>query len=424
MLSLRFICKAPITHYNTLRRAGSNGLSSKGKGSMGLQVREGSSAVSSSLELEGGHMMRNTSLALLVLLSVAIGEARAQSWAEKMFSVTDHNFGTVARGADTVFKFEVTNPYKQDMILTGVRSSCGCTSPTLETADGKAPENGQITLKSHEKAYVVARFNTRTHVGQKGATLTVSLGGQYGGEVQLHVSGNIRSDIVFNPGAIEFGEVSEGEPKEVRVTVNYAGRSDWEIVDVTNDNDNFEVELLEANRSAGKVSYDLVVRLKNNLPAGHVKDQLTVVTNDNRAENQRIPLIVSGNVRPEFSVTPAQLVLGEMKPGTHVTKKIIVRGKEAFKIVDVDCGEDCFEFKKHSEDAKKIHVVDVTFRAGEAPGKIQTPIRILTDRDSHGTTCPTCVASATVVDAAAAPAAEQPVGDTADSGAVRTAATP
>lgn len=420
MLSLRFICKAPITHYNTLRRAGSNGLSSKGKASMGLQFREGSSAVSRSLELEGGQMMRNTGLALLVLLSVVARDAAAQSWAEKMFAVKDHNFGTVARGADTVFKFEITNPYKQDMILTGVRSSCGCTSPTLETADGKPPENGQIVLKSHEKAYVVARFNTRTHIGQKGATLTVSMGGQYGGEVQLHVSGNIRSDIVFNPGAIEFGEVSEGETKEMRVSVNYAGRSDWEIVDVTNDNDHFEVELLEANRTGGKVTYDLVVRLKNNLPAGTVKDQLTVVTNDSRAENQRIPLIVSGNVRSEFSVTPAQLVLGEMQPGAQVTKKIVVRGKEPFKIVDVDCGEDCFEFKKDSDEAKKIHIVDVTFRAGEAPGKLQTPIRIVTDRDNRGATC---VASATVVPAAPA-AAATPVSETADSEAVRTASAP
>lgn len=368
-------------------------------------------------------MMRNIGLALLVLLSVAMGEVRAQSWAEKMFSVTDHNFGAVARGADTVYKFEVTNPYKQDMILTGVRSSCGCTSPTLETADGQPPENGQIVLKSYEKAYVAARFNTRTHVGQKGATLTVSFGGQYPGEVQLHVSGNIRSDIVFNPGAIEFGEVSEGEIKEQRVTVNYAGRSDWEIVDVTNDNDNFEVELLEANRSAGKVSYDLVVRLKNNLPAGYVKDQLTVVTNDNRAENQRIPLIVSGIVRPEFSVTPAQLVLGELQPGAHVTKKIVVRGKEPFKIIDVDCGEDCFEFKKGSEEAKKIHFVDVTFRAGEAPGKIQTPIRIVTDRDNRGATC---VASATVAapSPAGADAAATPVGGVAASDAVRTVSAP
>lgn len=365
-------------------------------------------------------MMRNTGLALLVLLSVVARDAAAQSWAEKMFSVKDHNFGTVARGADTVFKFEVTNPYKQDMILTGVRSSCGCTSPTLETADGKPPENGQIVLKSHEKAYVVARFNTRTHIGQKGATLTVSLGGQYGGEVQLHVSGNIRSDIVFNPGAIEFGEVSEGEAKEQRVTVNYAGRADWEIVDVTNDNDNFEVELLEANRTGGKVSYDLIVRLKNNLPAGSVKDQLTVVTNDSRAENQRIPLIVSGNVRPEFSVTPAKWVIGEINPGAYVTKKFIVRGKEAFKILDVDCGDDCFKYEIDSAESKKVHVVDVTFHAGEAPGKLDAPIRIVTDRDNRGATC---VASATVV-APAAPAADAPVSETADSGAVRTASAP
>lgn len=388
---------------------------------MGLVRGKGICALSRSLGLEGGLVLRAIKLTLVILLSAVASDAAAQSWAEKMFDKLDHNFNTVARGADTVHKFEVTNPYKQDMILTGVRSSCGCTSPSLETADGKTPENGAITLKSHEKAYVVARFNTRTHIGQKGATLTVSLGGQYGGEVQLHVSGNIRSDIVFDPGAIEFGEVNEGEPKEQRVRVNYAGRSDWEIRDVTNDNDHFEVELLEAERTGGRVSYDLIVRLKSNLPAGHVKDQLTVVTNDNRPENQRIPLIVSGNVRPEFSVTPAQLVLGELKPGTHVTKKIVVRGKEPFKILDVDCGEDCFDFSKDSEESRKIHFVEVTFNAGEAPGKIQTPIRITTDRDNRGATC---VATATVVAAEPAANTALPLGETPAASAVRTASAP
>lgn len=420
LLSLPIDRKARNTHYNTLRRAGSICLSSKGLSSMGSRSGKGNCAVSRSLGLEGGPVLRAMKFALLILLSAVASDAAAQSWAEKMFDKLDHNFNTVARGADTVYKFEVTNPYKQDMTLTGVRSSCGCTSPSLETADGKAPENGTITLKSHEKAYVVARFNTRTHIGQKGATLTVGLGGTYSGEVQLHVSGNIRSDIVFDPGAVEFGEVNEGEPKEQRVRVNYAGRSDWEIRDVTNDNDHFEVELLEAERTGGRVSYDLIVRLKSNLPAGYVKDQLTVVTNDNRAENQRIPLIVSGNVRPEFSVTPAQLVLGEMKPGMHVTKKIVVRGKEPFKIVDVNCDDkgDCFDFKKDSEEARKIHFVEVTFSAGEAPGKIQTPIRITTDRENRSATC---VASATVV--AADPAAT-PVTDASGASAVRTASAP
>jgi hypothetical protein len=343
-----------------------------------------------------------------MMVALSATAAPAQEWAEKMFSKLDHDFGTVARGADTVYKFEITNVYKQDMHITGVRSSCGCTSPTVENP----------IVKTHDKAYIVARFNTRTHVGQKGATLTVSFGAPYAAEVQLHVHGNIRSDVVFNPGAIEFGEVNEGEPKEQKVTVQYAGRPTWEIVDVTNDNDHFEVELLEAERTGGRVSYNLVVRLKDNLPAGYVKDQLTVVTNDSRVENQRIPLFVSGHVRPEFSVTPAQLVLGEMQPGAVVTRKIVVRGKEPFKIVDVDCGQDCFDFKTDTEESRKVHFVDVTFRAGEQPGKLQTPIRIVTDRDNRGATC---VASATVVAPEVAPASAT---ETASRNTVQTASTP
>jgi Protein of unknown function (DUF1573) len=294
------------------------------------------------------------------------------------------------------------------MQITGVRSSCGCTSPTVENPN----------IKTHEKAYILARFNTRTHVGQKGATLTVTLGPPYSAEVQLHVHGNIRSDVVFNPGAIEFGEVNEGDPKEQRVVVQYAGRPTWKIVDVTNDNDNFEVELNEIERANGRVSYGLLVRLREDVPAGYVKDQLTVVTNDSRPENQRIPLFVNGHVRPEFSVTPSQLVLGEMAPGQTVTKKIVVRGKEPFKITDVSCGEDCFDFKTDSDDSRKVHFVQVTFKAGEQPGRLQTPIKIVTDRENRGTTL---TASATVV---AAPVAPASAAQANDASAIRTASAP
>jgi len=407
MLSLRYACTDTNTHYNTLRSAGLACLSLKGFGRCDRTIGKGSWAVLQAPLVEGGKVLRAVGLALLVMCSAG-GPAAAQEWAEKMFNKLDHDFGTVARGADTVYKFEVKNIYKQDMHITGVRSSCGCTSPTVENP----------IIKTHEKAYIVARFNTRTHVGQKGATLTVSFGSPYAAEVQLHVHGNIRSDVVFNPGAIEFGEVNEGEPKEQRVVVNYAGRSTWEIVDVTNDNDNFEVELSEIERANGRVSYALLVRLKEDLPAGYVKDQLTVVTNDSRPENQRIPLFVSGHVRPEFAVTPSQLVLGEMTPGETVTKKIVVRGKEPFKIVDVDCGDDCFDFKPDNDQAKKVHFVDVTFRAGEQPGKLVTPIKIVTDRENRGATL---TASATVV--APADSAATPT-ETAYRGEVRTASAP
>lgn len=414
------IFNGATTHYNTCGSAACAGGGRQGNLRCDM-VGEGSCAVFRSFSVEGGKVLRRVAVAITALAAMA-SSVSAQEWAEKMFNKLDHDFATVARGADTVYKFEITNLYKQDMVLTGVRSSCGCTSPSIVHANGATTDNGPVVVKTHEKAYVAARFNTRTHVGQKGATLTVTFAGPYAAEVQLHVHGNIRSDIVFNPGAIEFGEVNEGEPKEQKVTVQYAGRSTWEIVDVTNDNDNFEVELLEAERTGNRVAYNLVVRLKGNLPAGYVKDQLTVVTNDSRVENQRIPLFVSGHVRPEFTVTPSQLVLGEMVPGAHVTRKLVVRGKEPFRIVDVTCGEDCFGFKKDTDEARKVHFVEVTFTAGEQPGKLQTPIKIVTDRDNRQATC---VASATVVAPEVTPAsATEPAAAAAEEDKVRTVATP
>ena len=308
-------------------------------------------------------------ISLLMVAGALVDPLSAQDWAEKMFNQVEHNFGTVARGADTVHRFEITNLYKQPMTITAVRSTCGCTSPTIENP----------TIKTHEKAYIVAKFNTRTFTGFHGATLTVSFGAPYWAEVQVRVHGNIRGDVVFSPGAVQFGQVDEGAPAERTLTVNYAGRESWRIVDITNDNDHFEVELKELSRGIGKVSYNLVVRLKQNVPIGYVKDQLTVVTNDPRSESQRIPLFVEGRVIPEISVTPETLVLGDVALGGAVTRKVVVRGKNPFRIVDVDCGDDCFTFE--TQDATKtIHLVGITFRPQEQSGTVRVPVRILTDR--------------------------------------------
>lgn len=314
-------------------------------------------------------MMRTATISLILLTQLLVGRASAQQWAERMFNTLEHDFGTVARGADTVYRFEVTNLYKQTMHISGVRSSCGCTIPTVE----------HPTIKTHEKAYIVAKFNTRTFVGRHGATLTITFDPPFAAEVQIRVHGNIRSDVVFQPGAVQFGSVDEGTVQERRILVSYAGHSNWKITDVTNDNDRFEVELNEVNRNSNKVTYSLLVRLKGNLPPGYLKDRLTVVTNDRSASSQRIPLFVEGRVIPEISVTPETLVLGDVVPGEPVVRKVVVRGKKPFKILDVNCGDDCFTFKK--DDASKVlHLVEITYRPANKPGALKIPVRITTDR--------------------------------------------
>ncbi|MBT6920405.1 MAG: DUF1573 domain-containing protein, partial [Planctomycetaceae bacterium] len=106
----------------------------------------------------------------------------AQEWAKKMFSVTSHNFGTVAKGSKTEFRFVYRNLYEEDVHVSSVRTSCGCTQPAIT----------KKLIETHETGEIVAVFNTRTFLGQHGATLTVTFDQPFQAEVQLRVAGNVR----------------------------------------------------------------------------------------------------------------------------------------------------------------------------------------------------------------------------------------
>ncbi len=108
-----------------------------------------------------------------------------QEWARKMFKVTEHDFGTCARNARAEYEFVFENLYMEDVHVAGVRTSCGCTTPSVVNP----------TLKTYEKGAILAHFNTDHFLGQRGATLTVTIDKPFYAEVQLHVSGYIRSDV-------------------------------------------------------------------------------------------------------------------------------------------------------------------------------------------------------------------------------------
>ncbi|MEQ8848536.1 DUF1573 domain-containing protein [Botrimarina sp.] len=292
--------------------------------------------------------------------------AAAQDWARKMFEEKDHDFGVVARGSDTVYRFPVKNLYKEDVVLGGVRSSCGCTTPSLENTE----------LKSFEVGYVVAKFNTRTFTGVHSATLTVDIVKPYSAQVQLRVHGNIRGDVVFEPGGVDFGQIDQGSPSEKTVTVSYAGHSGWSIQDVRSTNDHLEAELVERSRNGGRVIYDLVVRLRDTAPAGVMRTPLVLVTSD--AANPRIPLDVVAEVRPELTVSPDTLVFGDVEPGQTVTKRLLVRGKRPFTITGVRCEKPGFEFDA-PETADTKQLVTVKFTAEGDARRIKAPITVTTD---------------------------------------------
>lgn len=313
-------------------------------------------------------MIRTTAVATLVLGSLFIlcPTLHAQEWARKMFDHTEHNFLGVARGSKVQHVFPITNLYQEDVHIASVRSSCGCTSAEIT----------QDTLKTHEKGAIVATFNTRAFTGQRGATLTVTIDKPYYAEVQLKVSGYIRTDVVLYPVGVDFGSLDVGQPIEKQIKIDYAGRDDWQLTAIKSPSPYITAEATEVKRGGGSVGYDLVVRLAPDAPVGYIKEQLILVTNDRR--ETQIPVDLEGQVVAAVTVSPASLFLGVLEPGQKVTKQIVVRAKRPFKVLGVDCANESLQFKL-SDGAKPVHMIPVTFVAGETPGKITEKICIRTD---------------------------------------------
>lgn len=310
----------------------------------------------------------------ICLLLFAIGfvpaTAQAQSWAEKMFDATSHNFGTVARGAQTQHVITITNLYKETVHIAGIAKSCGCASATVD----------RYTLRTYEKARLLVTMHTLKFTDQKTSILTITFDKPFYAQVKVPVSAFIRRDVVLSPGNATFGTVAQGEAPTREIEVKYAGRPDWRIEAVRNTSKHFEAVLAETRRDSGRVSYRIVLQMKPDAPIGYFRDRLALVTND--AATNGLSFLVEGKIEPEVTVNPRTVSFGVVRPGQTITRQIVVRGKKPFTILSVKAtGEEsstAFEVKTPKE-KKALHLIPITFTAPENPGTLKQSFRIETD---------------------------------------------
>jgi hypothetical protein len=301
-----------------------------------------------------------------VLLSLlASGPVLAQSWAKKMFETTQHDFGSLARGAKAEYEFVFTNIYVGEVSVASVRSSCSCTSVRVK----------EPILQTYQKGAIIASINTRAFRGRRGATITVAFDKPARARVQLDVKCDIRGDVVLQPESINLGSVDHGTPVEKRLSVGCSGGNDWRITEVKSPNPHLSAELTETARGPAQVSYQLRIRLAEDAPAGYINDYLTLTTND--PKSPQFPVLVEGRVLPEITCSPATLFLGVMKPGDKITRQLVLRSQSPFPVTSIRCEGESLELDaRYDAAAKPFHLIPITFIAGNQAGTVSTVIRI------------------------------------------------
>jgi hypothetical protein len=304
-----------------------------------------------------------------VWMSTCVVPAEAQEWVKAMFEETEHDFGTVPRGAKAEYEFKLVNKYQETIHIDRVKSSCGCTTPRIKKAD----------LKTYEEGSIVCEFNTESFIGPKTAQVTVVFTQPFYGEMQLNVRGNIRSDIQTEPGVIEFGEVDRGMSKATQVKISYAGRNPWEITDVRSVNDNLGVQLEPINQN-GRIGYIMKVMLKDTAPAGDFSDQIVLVTNEPQFNLVTIP--VRGVILPPVSM-PVSIELGSIKVEDAIKSRMVIKSKEEFAITDIKCPDARFRFTA-PEGKKKVHIIPIDFSAGNTAGAFRIQVSVTTSLPEGG----------------------------------------
>ncbi len=96
-------------------------------------------------------------ISTLVLVFAFIFGANAQSQkteqksnaaqAEITFEKLEHDYGKVVQGGDGVTQFKYTNTGKVPLVLSKVRSSCGCTVPSWSKEPLMPGQSASITVK-------------------------------------------------------------------------------------------------------------------------------------------------------------------------------------------------------------------------------------------------------------------------------------
>jgi hypothetical protein len=298
----------------------------------------------------------------LVFVCSGLAALAQENWGAKMFDRQVIDFGSVAKGADCKLRVKIRNLYQETIQISSTNTSCACFRASVV--------DNATQIASGQTVELEVTVNTVNYQKKRDATLIVNFyepTKRSTAEVRLPLQAYIRTDVVFTPGAVNFGTVDLGSGRSQLVKIAYAGRPEWQIRDVKSTNEHITATIKETSRGNGLVNYDLLVELKPDTPAGSLRDQLTLITDD--GGNPQVPLQVYGNVEADITLVTNLLDFSNLTPGDMRTKNLVIKAKKPITIEKIEREKADESFRvKLPEDAKAIHVLPITLVAPNDPG--------------------------------------------------------
>ncbi len=96
---------------------------------------------------------------------------------EIYFENTTHNYGEIKYNSDGTCEFTFKNTGKEPLLLTNVKASCGCTTPTWPKQPIESGKEGTIVVKYNTKIKGAFTKSIRVYSNAKTNLITLKITG-------------------------------------------------------------------------------------------------------------------------------------------------------------------------------------------------------------------------------------------------------
>jgi hypothetical protein len=134
----------------------------------------------------------------------------------------------------------------------------------------------------------------------------------------------------------------------------------------------------EIYRRPGQVGYRLSATLKNIAPAGPLKHEVQLQTND--PASPLVPVLIEAVVQAPLAVVPDAVNFGQVALGQTMTRRVVVRGtNRPFRITSV-AGQGEGISVEYPSEARPVQIVTISFNPAAATA-VRKQLTIKTDLD-------------------------------------------
>ena len=276
------------------------------------------------------------------------------------------DFGSATEGTMVHHTFKIKNAGQGRLVITHVKTSCGCT----------AAQPSKNTLAPGEEAQIGVGFDTRFQKGHQVRTVTAFTNDPDNAQAIMTMQGVVKQQVAATPAQVAFGKVKQGTEISREVTISDLTDRKEPFVVSSVSNSNPAITVSREKRSDGKPGAILKVSLTKNMPPGPFDDTVKLVTN-------RIPVQIDvfGTVTGDLSVDPPQVSFGIVPRGQDAVRiiKLTNQGGKPVKVMGISSDAIAVTASSEPVGDGKEYKITVELHRGTPDGQVHGNLKVKTD---------------------------------------------